>query len=88
MPVRDQVAIGADQGANSMTLTDRNVSGRHGVIRLEQGVHVYHDLASTNGSWLVDRHGQKTRITAPLRLMHGDMIEVGQTRIVYMDEGR
>jgi pSer/pThr/pTyr-binding forkhead associated (FHA) protein len=88
VPVQEQVAIGADQKANVMALSDRNVSGRHGVVRLEQGVHVYHDLASTNGSWLVGRNGEKTRITGPVHLMHGDTIEIGQTRIVYMEEGK
>jgi pSer/pThr/pTyr-binding forkhead associated (FHA) protein len=84
--VNGQVSLGSDR-VNDFALADRSVSARHGLIRLEDGVHVYHDLASLNGSYLVKGRFRE-RIGAPLKLMHGDVIEVGRTRLVYLEESR
>lgn len=85
--VGDQVRVGSD-ASNDFVLADKNVSGRHAMVRREEGVHVFHDLASLNGSFIIKKDGSKEKITAPLRLMHGDTIEIGRTRLVYMEEGK
>lgn len=84
----DTTAVGAERNGNGLVLSDRFTSARHGLVRLEDGVYVYHDLASLNGSWLLGRNGDKRRITSPLTLMHGDTIEMGRSRIVYMEAGK
>jgi pSer/pThr/pTyr-binding forkhead associated (FHA) protein len=82
------VDIGRDGAINQLVITDPHVSASHGRVRLEDGSYVFHDLASSGGSWHIQTNGERRRITEPLRLMHGDVIEIGKTRIVFMESSR
>jgi hypothetical protein len=84
--LQDATTVGA--AGNGLVIADPYVSANHGLVRLIDNIYVYHDLASMNGSFLVGRNGDKQRITSPLRLAHGDTIEIGRTRFAYMEPGR
>jgi len=86
--VQLQEATTVGTAGNGLVLSDRYVSANHGLIRLIDNVFVYHDLASMNGSFLVGHNGDKRKIDSPLRLMHGDTIEIGRTRVAYVEAGR
>ena len=79
--------IGREQD-NQVVIDDPHVSAHHGRVRLEDGSFVYHDLASSGGSWHLQANGGRKRIDQPLRLMHGDAILIGRTRLVFMESTR
>jgi signal transduction histidine kinase/pSer/pThr/pTyr-binding forkhead associated (FHA) protein len=67
-------------GTNQVQLSDTEVSRYHAEVRVEQGHHILLDLESSNGTFLngdpVDRG----------RLANGDRVEVGRTRLIYIDD--
>jgi hypothetical protein len=70
--------------SNDIVLEDEAISAQHSRIRFdtESKQFVFHDLATTNGSWLI-ADGGKQRIEAPHVLSDGDIIEIGATRLVF-----
>ena len=70
---------------NHLLLSDPHVSAHHGRVRFEEGSFVYHDLSSRSGSWLLESNGERKPIKEPLRLMHGDMLILGRTRLVFIE---
>ena len=78
----DAVAGIGRGGSNQVKLGDTEVSRYHAEVRCEQGHRVLLDLGSSNGTYLngdlVERE----------RLANGDRVEVGRTRLIYIDEER
>jgi hypothetical protein len=68
--------------AHDVVLEDVSVSSQHCRIRPEDGGFVVHDLKSTNGTFVNDR-----RVTEH-PLAEGDVIQIGETRLVYNLEHR
>ena len=85
VPLGDGTSIGRDPRSNEIVIDDPRVSRRHGRVRLEHGSFFYYDLASQGGSWVARRNGDKRRISGPVRLVHGDVLQVGRTELVFME---
>ena len=65
-------------GANDIRLDDASVSGEHAKIRFEgDGQFTLIDLGSSNGAKLNGRRTQQHT------LRHNDVIELGETRLVF-----
>lgn len=77
-----QTGIGSGPG-NKISLLDPLVGSEHAQVRRKGTAYVYHDMSTPNGSFLVTPTG-KERIDAPRALRHGDMIQVGDTILVFM----
>lgn len=75
--------IGRDSGSE-VALSDSGASREHSRIKLEDGRFVLYDLGSTNGTRLV-RAGRRRRLAAPAPLQDLDIIEIGETRLVFLD---
>jgi hypothetical protein len=86
--VGDSTLIGRrrsdDEDEASVILNDETVSRRHGKVIVEEDEYLYWDLASANGSFLVERDGSRRRILEPHRLSDGDTIDVGEARITFL----
>ncbi len=91
---REQYSIGRKDG-NTIRLTERNVSREHArIFRKANGVaapavphddkstYVLEDLTSYNGVFV-----NGLRITQAQDLSHGDLVQIGDYRIVLQDEG-
>jgi hypothetical protein len=76
--------IGSDPG-NQVNLQDPFVSREHATIRYKSTSYVYYDMSS-NGSYLITPDAKK-RLDVPHTLRHGDMIELGDTLLVFMQAG-
>lgn len=61
---------------NQVVLSDPKVSRYHGELRVRHGALVYHDLRSTNGSWV---NGSRV---VEMAVGLGDRIELGDTTIL------
>lgn len=61
---------------------DPSVSSEHAVLILPDEAHHYvlHDLASSNGTFIRGR-----RVEAPYRLTDGDVVELGESRLYFME---
>lgn len=68
---------------NPLLSMDPSISRHHARILLEKGSAVIEDLASKNGTWVTGR-----RIDAPIRLVDGDVIEIGTTHLIFRDDPR
>lgn len=87
---RDDYTIGRKEG-NTIRLTERNVSREHAKIRKSQnGTHaqpqpdspfVLEDMNSYNGVYV-----NGLRVAQPQKLQHGDLIQIGDYRIILQDE--
>jgi pSer/pThr/pTyr-binding forkhead associated (FHA) protein len=86
---RDQYSVGRKEG-NTIRLTERNVSREHarlfkkqanGAGPIEKGTFVLEDLTSYNGVFV-----NGLRITHAQDLAHGDLVQIGDYRIVLQDE--
>jgi pSer/pThr/pTyr-binding forkhead associated (FHA) protein len=83
---RDQYTIGRKDG-NAIRLTERNVSREHARIYKKNGVptekptFVLEDLTSYNGVFV-----NGLRITHAQALAHGDLVQIGDYRIILQDE--
>ena len=78
--------IGRDPAAE-ITLDDDGASREHARIKLEDGRFVLYDLGSTNGTRLV-REGRRRKIAAPAPLHDLDVVEIGDTRLVFISVER
>jgi len=68
---------------NDVVLQDALISRRHFAILVHSGMSCeVHDLASKNGTFL-----NGVKLTAPTRLKPGDVIQVGETRVVLLRPG-
>ena len=75
----------AERRETAITIAEDAVSRRHAKIRHEDGRFVYWDLASANGSFLVNTDGSRQRILAPLPLEDGQSIELGDVRVTFIE---
>ncbi|MCI0340568.1 MAG: FHA domain-containing protein [Planctomycetales bacterium] len=80
-PVGEKTAIGRDP-KNDIALPDPTVSARHAEIRKEGDRYVLADVGSTLGSKV---NGQRLPQSP---LAHGDLIELGQTALVFRDRAK
>ena len=87
---RDQYSVGRKEG-NTIRLTERNVSREHARLfkkaangggAADRGIFVLEDLTSYNGVFV-----NGLRITHAQDLSHGDLVQIGDYRIVLQDEG-
>jgi len=69
--------LGREPGCD-LVFTDLRVSRRHAIVRYEAGWYVIHDLGSLYGV-----HVNNRRVQAK-RLRHNDLIELGDTRLVFI----
>ncbi len=85
--VAEETAIGrgADQ---AIVISDETVSKRHAKVRREEGKFKFWDLASSNGSFILQPDGSRTRILEPHELRDGDTIFVGEARLTYIEVDR
>ncbi|HEY1958022.1 MAG TPA: FHA domain-containing protein [Polyangiaceae bacterium] len=84
---RDDYTIGRKEG-NTIRLTERNVSREHAKIHKNQnGAHtpdspfLLEDMNSYNGVYV-----NGLRVAQPQKLQHGDLIQIGDYRIILQDE--
>src|SRR5579864_6768281 len=84
---RDQYSIGRKEG-NTIRLTERNVSREHarlfkrnGAAEGDQPTFVLEDLTSYNGVFV-----NGFRVAQAQDLAHGDLVQIGDYRIVLQDE--
>lgn len=82
---RDDYTIGRQEG-NTIRLTERNVSRSHGRVRRARNgsakdVFVLEDLRSYNGVFV-----NGLRVAHTQDLQHGDLIQIGDYRIVLQDD--
>jgi hypothetical protein len=88
-PLGKETVIGRSRGDDPsetfITVGDETVSRRHAKVRFEEGRFVYWDLASANGSFVVNGDGTRTRILAPHNLQDGDTLEAGEARFTFIE---
>ena len=84
---RDDYTIGRKEG-NTIRLTERNVSREHAKIKKANGAangqqspFTLEDLTSYNGVYV-----NGLRVAAPQDLLHGDLIQIGDYRIILQDD--
>src|SRR5258708_4765745 len=84
---RDDYTIGRKEG-NTIRLTERNVSREHAKLKKSNGVAAssespfqLEDCNSYNGVYV-----NGLRVAQPQKLQHGDLIQIGDYRIVLQDE--
>src|SRR4051812_9129087 len=87
---REGYTIGRKEG-NAIRLTERNVSREHAKLQKKNGVppaaeptkesYLLDDLSSYNGVYV-----NGLRVAATQELAHGDLIQIGDYRIVLQDE--
>lgn len=82
---RDGYTVGRKEG-NTIRLTERNVSREHARIRRSNGAvpghYALEDLHSYNGVFV-----NGIRVSADHELQHGDLIQIGDYRMILQDEG-
>jgi pSer/pThr/pTyr-binding forkhead associated (FHA) protein len=82
---RDGYTVGRKEG-NTIRLTERNVSREHARIRRSNGAipghYALEDLHSYNGVFV-----NGMRVNTPHELQHGDLIQIGDYRMILQDEG-
>lgn len=82
---RDGYTVGRKEG-NTIRLTERNVSREHARIRRSNGAvpghYALEDLHSYNGVFV-----NGLRVSADHELQHGDLIQIGDYRMILQDEG-
>lgn len=80
---REEYTLGRKEG-NTIRLTERNISRDHAKVTRKAGAketYVLEDTQSYNGV-----HVNGLRVAEPIELQHGDLIQVGDYRIVFQDE--
>lgn len=83
MNVLTSASITIGRGADaSLRLPDTGVSRRHAQLRRHGDGYVLVDLGSTNGTLVNGRN------VTEHQLRNGDRIEIGETTLVYRDDGR
>ena len=80
--VRDEYTVGRAE-ENSVRLTERNISRRHARFRRADDVWLLADKGSYNGCFV-----NGTRIVADQSLNHGDLVQLGDYKLILLDEAR
>jgi ABC transport system ATP-binding/permease protein len=80
--VRDEYTLGRDEG-NAVRLTERNISRKHAKLAKQAEEWRLHDLGSYNGCYV-----NGARVAEPQKLMHGDLIQLGDYRLTLEDESQ
>jgi hypothetical protein len=75
--LRGEVRLGRSR-ANAVALTDGKVSRNHARLDPVRKTYILTDLGSANGTYV-----NGVRITQPVRLRDGDMVQVGDTQLVF-----
>jgi Nif-specific regulatory protein len=75
----EEVSVGRDS-ANRLAVPDSLLSRRHCVVRAEGGAYKVEDLESLNGTFVNGRPVRRHE------LQHGDRIDVGESRIIFLLE--
>jgi pSer/pThr/pTyr-binding forkhead associated (FHA) protein len=78
--VREEYTVGRDE-TNAVRLTERNISRKHARLGRVDDEWRLHDLRSYNGCYV-----NGARVGEPQRLMHGDLIQLGDYRLTLEDE--
>ncbi len=78
--VRDEYTIGRDV-ANTVRLTERNISRKHAVLSKHGSEWHVRDLDSYNGCFV-----NGARISGEYTLKHGDLLQLGDYRVELMDD--
>lgn len=81
--IADPVSIGRDERNSLGLFRDNAVEQHHAEVRRDNGGHVIEDKGSAAGTFVNEK-----RITGPQRLADGDIIAVGDARIVFSGEKR
>ena len=71
-------AVLLGRGSDQVPLTDQTISRRHAELKPEDGSWILRDLNSANGTSI-----NGNRIQEPVRLKHGDQIQLGGTLLMY-----
>jgi pSer/pThr/pTyr-binding forkhead associated (FHA) protein len=77
---RDEYTIGRDV-ANTVRLTERNISRKHAILRKNGVGWVVKDLTSYNGCFV-----NGGRVAAERGLKHGDLLQLGDYRLELIDD--
>jgi hypothetical protein len=75
--LRGEVRIGRSR-TNAISLTDGKVSRNHAKLDPVRTTYILTDLGSANGTFV-----NGVRITQPVRLRDGDLLQVGDTQLVF-----
>lgn len=78
--VRDEYSIGRDV-ANTVRLTERNISRRHAILARSGAAWCVKDLGSYNGCFV-----NGVRVSGEQPLKHGDLLQLGDYRLELMDD--
>ena len=76
---RTSISIGREIGCD-LVLKDHRVSRQHAVVELVQDQHLLRDLGSANGTFL---NGLRIEAARAFTLRAGDVIEIGNERLLY-----
>ena len=68
---------------NQVILQDPFVGREHACVRRKGTAYVFYDMSALSGSYLITPTGRE-RIDIPYTLRHGDMIEMGNTILAFM----
>ena len=74
VPVRSEITIGR-KDENSITLSDRHVSGNHARLFIKNEVLFIEDLKSTNGTFI-----NGTKVEGKAKLFAKDEVTIGNTK--------
>jgi pSer/pThr/pTyr-binding forkhead associated (FHA) protein len=80
--VRDEYTIGRAED-NTVRLTERNISRRHARLRRDSSSWLLEDASSYNGSFV-----NGTRVTSSHRLQHTDLLQLGDYKLIVIDEAQ
>ena len=80
--VRDDYSVGRAE-ANAIRLTERNISRNHARLERRGEAWALTDIRSYNGCYV---NGQ--RVADAQELVHGDLIQVGDYRLIVEDDSR
>jgi hypothetical protein len=75
--LRGKVYLGRSQ-VNTLTISDAKVSRSHARLDPIRSTYILTDLGSANGTYV-----NGVRITQPIRLRDGDLLQVGDTQLVF-----
>ena len=75
--LRGEVRLGRSR-ANAISLTDGKVSRNHARLDPVRSTYILTDLGSANGTFV-----NGVRITQPVRLRDGDLLQIGDTQLVF-----
>ncbi|HVU01782.1 MAG TPA: FHA domain-containing protein [Polyangiaceae bacterium] len=78
--VRDEYSVGRDV-ANTVRLTERNISRKHATLRREGGAWKVRDQKSYNGCFV-----NGARVVGEHELKHGDLLQLGDYRLELLDD--